>query len=111
MNKGAGPTRARIAPDPTKRPVPMAPPRALESCQYCDPTKIRILNIQKLDVSTLQSTVCCASSSSSPRDRRMAVDKRFFVGCALAVVVCIRTLLRVCAVDDLVVRHVGGRKG
>jgi hypothetical protein len=29
MNKGAGPTSARIPPEPTNRPVPIAPPRAL----------------------------------------------------------------------------------
>ena len=28
MNNGAGPTRDKIAPEPTKRPVPIAPPRA-----------------------------------------------------------------------------------
>jgi hypothetical protein len=29
MNNGAGPTKERIEPDPTNRPVPIAPPRAL----------------------------------------------------------------------------------
>lgn len=29
MKRGAGPTKARMPPEPTKSPVPMAPPSAL----------------------------------------------------------------------------------
>jgi hypothetical protein len=40
----------------------------------------------------------------------MAVDKRLLIDAALVLAVSILTLLRVCAGDDLVVRHVDGCK-
>jgi hypothetical protein len=109
MNSGAGPTRARIAPDPTNSPVPIAPPRALHGELADDRAHAHNWSVQKLNVSTLQSTVGVSSSSSSLGDCRMAVYKGLFVHSGLFVVSILRTvsLLGVDAVrDDLVIRHV-----
>lgn len=106
MNKGAGPTKERIAPDPTKRPVPMAPPRALKSRQHKLTTHGRIRSLQKLDVSTFQSTMSLAASARCLSKCR-AMNKRLLIGSCLGVVIIrsIVALLRVSA-DHVVIGHI-----
>lgn len=78
MNKGAGPTKLRIAPEPMNRPVPMAPPSALEStlARSFSPNNLldvsgsrfysdAACNIQELDVATFQTALRLASFASN----------------------------------------------
>jgi len=61
-------------------------------------------DLQKLNVSTLQSTMCVSSSSSLPTNSSGAVNKRL-LETDLALIVAIRHSLRL-LVGHVVVRHV-----
>lgn len=68
-----------------------------------------IVNLQKLDVPTLQSSMRVSTGSSSLGDGRMSMDERLLVDSSFVVVaICmIATLLRIRAArNDLMVRHV-----
>ena len=56
MNSGAGPTKERIAPDPTKSPVPMAPPKAKNLDLLAARTSNTGIKARLLNMPTFQST-------------------------------------------------------
>lgn len=77
MNKGAGPTRARIEPDPMNKPVPIAPPRALCDHQQQSHYKTKSFeNVQELDMSALQPAVRVAATPRLATNSGSAMDKR-----------------------------------
>ena len=60
MKRGAGPVRARMAPEPMKRPVPMAPPgRKIVSEDSCSSLvgESKRTESQELNVSTLETSL------------------------------------------------------
>jgi hypothetical protein len=90
MKRGAGPTRARIAPLPTNKPVPMAPPRALRVRLACCVEEARAqstVNVQELNMPTLQPTMRITAPARLLGDRAGAMDKGLMVcGAGLCIV-------------------------
>jgi hypothetical protein len=70
------------------------------------------VDLQKLDMSALQSTMGRASGSSSLCDGSMTMNEGLLVGGAslgfVAILGVVTALLSVAAVDNVVVRHNGG---